>query len=414
MANNLSPEILAALQAEGLVPAPVDWVHGRQCRARTGEEVDALDDPLKAARLYRRAMEQEAEWERKHRYVRGLPPLEEEAGVSHAVTSVPRASAPPPSDFSAEHRAQPRTDNIRVRHRARSSVTCDPDTATRPDLKIVAPPQVLKPENAGEDDPSVVSATDAAVGDVGNPAGSIAIGFRVRRRTRPSTNASPTAATQPAGVAPDAGRELEIASGAANEHLESPATSTKDHAGPAATQDVNTNDNRSDRPAGDYSVGKGKPPLHTRFKPGQCGNLNGRPKGAKNTKTVAQKVLARKLPATINGKKTNLTGREGIIEKQFVKALNGDLKSAEFMFKHAGDAPPERGKGEGTNPPSSAIPEPLNDAQSEILDHFLRDRLEAAGVDPAKIESILKGFTEDAEPSSGGTDALKRNAGGSR
>ncbi len=31
-----------------------------------------------------------------------------------------------------------------------------------------------------------------------------------------------------------------------------------------------------------YDVGYGKPPEHTRFKPGQYGNPNGRPKGAKN------------------------------------------------------------------------------------------------------------------------------------
>lgn len=35
----------------------------------------------------------------------------------------------------------------------------------------------------------------------------------------------------------------------------------------------------------DYSVGKGKPPKHTQFKPGQSGNPKGRPKGSNNLKT---------------------------------------------------------------------------------------------------------------------------------
>ncbi len=32
----------------------------------------------------------------------------------------------------------------------------------------------------------------------------------------------------------------------------------------------------------DYEIGYGKPPKHTRFKKGQCGNPKGRPKGARN------------------------------------------------------------------------------------------------------------------------------------
>lgn len=39
----------------------------------------------------------------------------------------------------------------------------------------------------------------------------------------------------------------------------------------------------SDRP---YEVGKGKPPVHTRFGPDRLGNRGGRPKGARNADTV--------------------------------------------------------------------------------------------------------------------------------
>jgi len=41
----------------------------------------------------------------------------------------------------------------------------------------------------------------------------------------------------------------------------------------------------------DYEVGYGKPPHHTRFVKGQSGNPRGRPRGAKNMKTLLNKAL---------------------------------------------------------------------------------------------------------------------------
>ena len=45
----------------------------------------------------------------------------------------------------------------------------------------------------------------------------------------------------------------------------------------------------------DYEVGYRKPPKHTRFKPGQSGNLRGRPKGTKNLKTDLMEELGEKI-----------------------------------------------------------------------------------------------------------------------
>src|SRR5258705_13771639 len=52
---------------------------------------------------------------------------------------------------------------------------------------------------------------------------------------------------------------------------------------------------------GDYEVGYGKPPLHTRFKRGQSGNPRGRPPGAKNLSTLLNEALNELVVINENG-----------------------------------------------------------------------------------------------------------------
>jgi hypothetical protein len=48
----------------------------------------------------------------------------------------------------------------------------------------------------------------------------------------------------------------------------------------------------------DYEVGYGKPPPHTRFVQGLSGNPRGRPRGAKNIKTLLPKALNERVVVT--------------------------------------------------------------------------------------------------------------------
>jgi hypothetical protein len=82
----------------------------------------------------------------------------------------------------------------------------------------------------------------------------------------------------------------------------------------------------------DYAVGKGRPPMATRWKPGQSGNLKGRPKGAKNLATLFNEILNRKLKIQENGKTRTITGREGIVMRVFTAALKGDIKALGFIL----------------------------------------------------------------------------------
>jgi hypothetical protein len=84
----------------------------------------------------------------------------------------------------------------------------------------------------------------------------------------------------------------------------------------------------------DFTVGYKKPPRETRFKPGQSGNLNGRPK--KTTSTFAE-TLARELNTTITlskgGKSTKMTKRDAIAKQLTIKAVNGDHKATALVMK---------------------------------------------------------------------------------
>jgi hypothetical protein len=84
---------------------------------------------------------------------------------------------------------------------------------------------------------------------------------------------------------------------------------------------------RKGSPGGDnYVVGRGRPPLLTRWKPGQSGNPKGRPKGAKNIMTCFRQELNRKIDIKERGIVRMVTSREAIAKTITNRALKGDPK----------------------------------------------------------------------------------------
>ena len=82
-----------------------------------------------------------------------------------------------------------------------------------------------------------------------------------------------------------------------------------------------------------YKVGKGRPPAKSRWRPGQSGNPTGRPKGSKNLDTILTEILNGKIKYTTkSGKERTISVREAILKKIGQKALNGDLKSADYLL----------------------------------------------------------------------------------
>ncbi len=69
------------------------------------------------------------------------------------------------------------------------------------------------------------------------------------------------------------------------------------------------------------------PPKAAQFKKGQSGNPNGRPKGAKNNKTVFENLAATLIDGQMPGSDDQATLREGVITKLASKALSGDTRA---------------------------------------------------------------------------------------
>ena len=98
--------------------------------------------------------------------------------------------------------------------------------------------------------------------------------------------------------------------------------------------------NPSRPPVRNYEVGKGRTPKSTRWGPGQSGNPNGRPKGSKNAATMAKAALSRKVAATINGRKRQMTVAEIAYRRLGDKAMAGDQKAFGFLLTLANNIEP--------------------------------------------------------------------------
>jgi hypothetical protein len=62
-------------------------------------------------------------------------------------------------------------------------------------------------------------------------------------------------------------------------------------------------------------LGYGRPPMTTRFRPGQSGNPRGRPKGARNLGTVVAAALSERVAINENGRRRRITKLEAAVKQ---------------------------------------------------------------------------------------------------
>ena len=131
----------------------------------------------------------------------------------------------------------------------------------------------------------------------------------------------------------------------------------------------------------DYEVGRGKPPVHSRFKKGQSGNPRGpRPK---NLPALLIEALNEKVVVTIDGERREITKREAVAAQPVNESTRANLRATKMLTDMLKDAE----KKAGMTPPE---PAPFTAADEEVMATFIA-RLRQSWEE----ELRLKG-TEDA------------------
>lgn len=97
---------------------------------------------------------------------------------------------------------------------------------------------------------------------------------------------------------------------------------------------MSRDDDSSDIPRkSGYEVGYGRPPREHRFKPGNSGNRTGRKKGSRNVKTLLAEEMKSRIDIKINGRARRLTKAEAIVKLTAQKALSGDDRSMDRLYR---------------------------------------------------------------------------------
>ena len=82
----------------------------------------------------------------------------------------------------------------------------------------------------------------------------------------------------------------------------------------------------------DERVGYRRPPIGTRFRPGQSGNPRGRPKGARNLSTVIAAALGERVAVTENGRRRRITKLEAAIKQLVNRAASGEARATQLLL----------------------------------------------------------------------------------
>lgn len=96
----------------------------------------------------------------------------------------------------------------------------------------------------------------------------------------------------------------------------------------------NDHDTPDSGPEPDYEVGYGRPPVHSRFGKGNRASL-GRPKGARNVRTLFNEAFAKRKRVKLEGREMKLSRGEIAMEQLANRAAAGDPKAIAQYLAYA-------------------------------------------------------------------------------
>jgi replication-associated recombination protein RarA len=83
----------------------------------------------------------------------------------------------------------------------------------------------------------------------------------------------------------------------------------------------------------DYKVGYRKPPVHSRFGPGNRANPRGRPKGSPNLSSVLKRAAREKVVVTERGRRRKITKIEAAAKQLLTQAASGDARAIQLAIE---------------------------------------------------------------------------------
>jgi hypothetical protein len=120
-------------------------------------------------------------------------------------------------------------------------------------------------------------------------------------------------------------------------------------------------------PERDYAVGYGRPPSHSRFRPGRSGNPRGRPSRSKNLATLLSEALKEPVIVVENGRRRKIAKRQAIVTQLVNRSAKADLKAIQILLTMLRDI-------EDRADPGSADTRGVTEADQEIIQR-IRARL---------------------------------------
>jgi hypothetical protein len=120
----------------------------------------------------------------------------------------------------------------------------------------------------------------------------------------------------------------------------------------------------------DGAVGYKRPPVATRFKPGQSGNPKGRKKGVRNFKTDVRNELDEVITVREGGREMKITKQRALVKALVAAAIKGDMRATNALVSFCTKA---FGDDEGSQPTTQTDPKDV-DLLKEFVDRDAKRR----------------------------------------